>query len=161
MIAAAVANHGKLMVPYLVDTLTDPNGEIVYAGTPELDREVVGRSTAGELRELMRHTVTAGTSRRSFRGFFRGKYSDADVGGKTGSLTGTDPQGKYDWFVGYGELNGRAIAVAALMVNTERWRVKSSWLARRSFEIFLDPRRLDAGGRELAQAGRGRGRPLR
>ena len=57
------------------------------------------------------------------------KFDDVEMGGKTGSLTGTNPKGKCDWFVGYARYGKHRIAVAALTVNEKKWRVKSSALA--------------------------------
>jgi cell division protein FtsI/penicillin-binding protein 2 len=94
-------------------------------------------ATASEIRSLMKETVLHGTSRGSFRGFFRKDFMDFDVGGKTGSLTGFDPKGKYDWFVGYAHSSGRKIAVAALTIHEKQWRVKSSYLARRAIESYF------------------------
>ena len=45
------------------------------------------------------------------------QYEDVEMGGKTGSLTGLNPKGKCDWFVGYARYKGQRIAVAALTVN--------------------------------------------
>lgn len=139
VMAAAVANRGLIMEPYFVDHVFDWEGNRIYGVEPQPMQIAVDPETAEELKELMRATLIRGTASRTFKGFFKGDLKDADAGGKTGSLTGDDPPGKYDWFVGYAELNGRTIAVAALTVHREYWRVKSSYLARRAFENYLKP----------------------
>ena len=53
-----------------------------------------------------------------------------EIGGKTGSLTGYSPKGRHDWFVGYAEKDGRKIAYASLIVNKEKWYVRSAYVAR-------------------------------
>jgi beta-lactamase class D len=94
--------------------------------------------SAEELRKLFKQTVVSGTSRKSFRQIVRGpKYDEVEFGGKTGSLTGADPQGKCDWFVGYARYRDQRIAVAALTVNEKKWRVKSSMLANLYFQRYL------------------------
>jgi cell division protein FtsI/penicillin-binding protein 2 len=98
---------------------------------------VVEESTAHELKKLMQETVRTGTSRSSFRGFFKKRLVPVEVGGKTGSLTGHDPHGKYDWFVGYADDGIHHLAVAALTVHQKTWRVKSAYLARRAMEVYL------------------------
>jgi hypothetical protein len=60
-----------------------------------------------------------------------------EVGGKTGSLTGLEPRGKYDWFVGYAQHGGQKIAISALTIHGKLWRVKSSYLARRAIEQYF------------------------
>lgn len=136
LIAAAISNDGIMMEPYVVETVHSHDGAIIYGAQPKISSVTVDPSTAAEVRALMRETVKRGTSRGSFRRFFRGNLAGLDVGGKTGSLTGVDPKGKYDWFVGFAQTGSRRIAVAALTVHKEYWRVKSSYLARRAFEAW-------------------------
>lgn len=134
MIAAAVANDGVMMEPYLVDSVTNPQGEPLYQASPKRASIVVGPETARQLRELFEQTVHSGTSRKSFRQAIRARnFETVEFGGKTGSLTGLNPRGKCDWFIGYARFGDRRIAVAALTVNEQKWRVKSSKLA----QLFL------------------------
>jgi peptidoglycan glycosyltransferase len=130
MIAASVINDGVMMTPSLVDTVTTEKGDVLYRSTPLLASVTMSEQTAQHLRQLMRETTISGTSARAFRSIVRKRvFSDIEVGGKTGSLTGTDPSGKYDWYVGYAKSDDQKIAVAALTINQEKWRVKSAQLA--------------------------------
>ena len=138
MMAAAVANDGVMMEPYLVDSLVDASGKVMYEATPRQASVVVEPQAAEELRSLFHETVRSGTSRKSFRQItHRSAFDEVEFGGKTGSLTGLNPQGKCDWFVGYARFNGQRIAVAALTVNEKKWRVKSSMLAKLFFDRYL------------------------
>ncbi len=137
LIAAAIVNDGVMMEPWLVGSLHQQDGTKVYEALPKVASEAVDANTAREMRSLMRETVRRGTSRGSFRRFGRGFEDEVEVGGKTGSLTGDDPPGKYDWFVGYADNGPSRIAVAALTVHEKYWRVKSSYLARRAFEHYF------------------------
>lgn len=145
MMAAAVANDGVMMEPYVVDVLRDENGHLMYEAQPRQASVVVDPKAAEELRELFNETVRSGTSRKSFRQIVRGRnaYDDVEFGGKTGSLTGTNPQGKCDWFVGYARFGDQRIAVAALTVNEKKWRVKSSMLAKIFFDRYLKQNRSE------------------
>ena len=138
LIAAAIANDGVMMEPYLVRSAYSPRGEQVYLAEPRVWNLTVDPKTAAEIRTMMRQTVTSGTSSRSFRRFFRGKYSHLNVGGKTGSLTGTSPAGKYDWFVGYAMNGSQRVAFSALTINKKFWTVKSSFLARLAIEKYFE-----------------------
>lgn len=130
MIAAAVANDGVMMEPFLIDSLEDQKGDMLYKSEPRTLSVVMQPESAKELRELFRQTVRVGTSRKSFRKTIRRQlFDDIEFGGKTGSLTGNSPEGKCDWFVGYGRYRDQRIAVAALTVNEKKWKVKSSTLA--------------------------------
>lgn len=138
LIAAAVANDGLMMEPFLVHSLMNEQGETLYRNEPHVLSQVMDGATAFQVRELMRATVQEGTSRKSFRGFERTRnVRVTEFGGKTGSLTGLNPRGKYDWFIGYAMDGNKKIALCALTVHAEYWRVKSSYLARRAFEVFL------------------------
>lgn len=131
MIAAAVANDGVMMEPYIVDQVSNPQGEPLYQAAPKRASIVVGPETARQLRELFEATVRSGTSRKAFRQALKArKFDTVEFGGKTGSLTGTNPKGKCDWFIGYARFGDQRIAVAALTVNEQKWRVKSSTLAQ-------------------------------
>ena len=63
---------------------------------------------------------------------------DLEVGGKTGSLTGNHPKGKYDWFVGYAKRGDRSLGLAVLTIHEEKWTVKSSYLASKAIEQYFD-----------------------
>jgi len=138
MMAAAIANDGIMMQPHMVSALRDDAGEVVYEPTWSVAGQPISSQTASEMRELMQATVKRGSARKPFRGFFRGKHSDIEVGGKTGTLTGADPQGRNDWFVGYAIRGDRRIAFAALCVNVEKWTVKSGRIARMAIESWFD-----------------------
>ena len=57
------------------------------------------------LREAMIRTVTHGTARKniSTRHMARKNYEALTIGGKTGSLDGHDPYGRYEWFMGFAQ----------------------------------------------------------
>lgn len=137
LIAAAIANEGKLMEPYIVSSLKNDKGEVVFTGGPKLSQTVINAEAANEMKVLMGETISSGTSRGAFRGFKKGEFSNVEVGGKTGSLTGNDPEGKYDWFVGYGIAGEQRLAIASLVISKEYWKVKSSYLARKAIEHFF------------------------
>lgn len=140
LIAAAVANDGVMMEPYIVNRVLpdDTQRASMYEAKPAVLSVTMTPESAASVRELMRNTIEKGTGRKSFRQVRALRhYDDLELGGKTGHLTGTDPVGRCDWFVGYARFQNRRIAVAALTINEERWRVKSSYLAARYFEDYL------------------------
>lgn len=57
------------------------------------------------LREAMIRTVTHGTARKniSTRHMARKNFNALTIGGKTGSLDGHDPFGRYEWFMGFAQ----------------------------------------------------------
>lgn len=137
LIGAAIANHGNMMEPYIIESVHTTTGNLLYKVQPKLAQKSVSSQTAEEIKVLMRETVTHGTARQSFKRFFRGEHENLDVGGKTGSLTGMDPPGKYDWFVGYASDGKRQLAFASLAIHAKQWRVKSAQLARIAIEAYF------------------------
>lgn len=129
--AAIIANDGQMVTPYMVESVTDLQGQSLYQAHTRAGVEVVKVGTAKHLRELMRETTRIGSARGAFRGLNRYKvYKGMQIGGKTGSLTGYSPKGRHDWFVGYAEKDGKRIAYASLIVNKEKWYVRSAYVAR-------------------------------
>ncbi|WII72501.1 penicillin-binding transpeptidase domain-containing protein [Bdellovibrio sp. 22V] len=140
MIAASVANDGQVVVPYLVSSMMNDKGEKVYEGGTLTNGTIMTKESAAKVRELMERTVTAGTSRRSFRPIIRDrKFREIEMGGKTGHLTGDNPRGRVDWFVGYALDEERKIAVAAITVNKKFWTVKSAHLGQSMFRKYFGP----------------------
>ncbi|MCG7342779.1 penicillin-binding protein [Sporosarcina sp. ACRSL] len=88
--ATAIANDGKLMKPYVIDKIINPNnGEIVEDHKPEERKSPISAETAKEARKVLASTVTSdkGTARK----FALSGYS---VGGKTGTAEIPNPDGK-------------------------------------------------------------------
>jgi penicillin-binding protein A len=135
MIASAVVNGGHIPAPFLVDEASNQTGEKVYEfeANPDLFHPM-DQETAKSLSLIMESTVTRGTARREFRDYNHHPIlSKLFIGGKTGSFTGTEPAGKYDWFVGFAQSSAdphKKIAFASMIVNRKYWKVKSYHVAR-------------------------------
>ncbi|HLG21640.1 MAG TPA: penicillin-binding transpeptidase domain-containing protein [Candidatus Manganitrophaceae bacterium] len=144
MIGAAIANDGVMMTPCLVDFVLDSNGNKIYECRPRPLANAVSVETAASLKKMMAMTVINGTSRKVFR-VRRGETGlrGITVGGKTGSLTGEDPPGKYSWFVGMAPMDAPEIAVAALVINRPKWRIKATEVAKAGLTAYFhsDPLR--------------------
>jgi cell division protein FtsI (penicillin-binding protein 3) len=86
MAYGVLANGGNLMRPILVDRIISPNGDIVYAATPEAAAHVVGINTATEMRKILARVVTdpRGTASKA-------ETADYSTGGKTGTAEKVDP----------------------------------------------------------------------
>lgn len=87
--AAAIANNGILMKPYLVQAVTDHAGRLVKSFEPEKKRRVVSVKTAKKIQRIMK-TVSdeKGTgSNAAIEGY--------SVCGKTGTAQKVDSGGKY------------------------------------------------------------------
>lgn len=131
ILASTFANKGLIMKPYLVDSKTDSSG-YTEKTTPRILTRAILESTASEVSEMMEYTTTSGTAKRFFKNF-RTNSNQLAIG-KTGTLSGTTPQGRYHWFVGLAPKNNPKIAIAALVIDKGKPRVNGSGLAR----AFLD-----------------------
>jgi penicillin-binding protein A len=108
MVAAAVANNGRLMVPHLVSDVIAPDGRTVTTIAPRLYHQVMTAKTAEEVNLMMRTVVDEGTGTPAQLGNgieFAGKTGTASVG-PTG-LGETQP-----WFIGFAPANDPKVAVA-------------------------------------------------
>jgi cell division protein FtsI/penicillin-binding protein 2 len=134
----AIANQGRMMVPTLTDKVVDAAGGQKEGHTPRELRRLVSPETAAFLTQMLSNTVTRGTSRRAFhdrRG--RPMLAGIDIAAKTGSIDGTDPKGHYSWFAAYAPAHEPRIALVALVINQDRWKIKSSQVGEQALEEFF------------------------
>ncbi|AZQ37397.1 penicillin-binding protein 2 [Streptomyces cyaneochromogenes] len=98
MVAAAVANGGKVRSPYLVERTTRASGATVSTAGSRPAREAMRPSTAVLLKELMVDVVSEGTGSNAW-------IPGATVGGKTGTAQhGLGNSGTpYAWFVSWAQ----------------------------------------------------------
>lgn len=93
----AIANGGKLCKPYMVDMITDVDGDLVRDPAPRCNRKLP--YDAGQLRyirEALASVVTGGTAACAFSGF---PLSEVPVAGKTGTAErGTPRYQDTSWF---------------------------------------------------------------
>jgi peptidoglycan glycosyltransferase len=130
MIAASIIEKGIMRTPYIVDSLTTEEGQELFKSIPMVDSTTMTAKSSEQMQLMMEETIISGTSRKAFKNFNKSKkYRDILVGGKTGSITGNEPRGKVDWFVGYADDQEKSIAIAVVSVNPKHWVVKSSQVA--------------------------------
>lgn len=87
-----------------------------------LDVKKFSDNTYYGLRMAMIRSITNGTARKqiSTRNMARKNFAALDIGGKTGSLDGQDPHGRYEWFMGFAQSKenpDKAIVVVVMQVH--------------------------------------------
>jgi cell division protein FtsI/penicillin-binding protein 2 len=143
---AATLATGMRVTPWWIDRVVDPDGrELVLPERPGPER-VVGEDLAAELRSMLVRTTTHGTARSAFRNRRgRPKLGPVKVAGKTGNLSGKEPRGRYEWFIGAAPAANPTIAVAVVQLQGHLWWSKSSEVAAGVLEeIFCERGRCDA-----------------
>jgi peptidoglycan glycosyltransferase len=138
LLASVFARDGVWQPPHIVAQVRDASGADRTPALPASER-VLPKDIADQIGEMMVRTTSEGTARGSFRDR-QGVYyiTDAEVAGKTGSLTGKRAPGlNYNWFVGYAPAERPEIAFAVLLANEPKWRIKAHYAARRLVQIYL------------------------
>ena len=81
---AACVNGGYLHTPYLVERITDSNGNVTYRHDDTPVRQVISEQTSATVRECLEYVVASGTGKN-------GQVAGYRIGGKTGTAdkTGT------------------------------------------------------------------------
>jgi peptidoglycan glycosyltransferase len=89
MVAAAVANGGKLMVPHLTSRVVNSDGVTVKTITPSVYSQVMSPATAKQVTDLMTKVVEEGTGTGvQFGGIsIAGKTGTASIGAPGSGLT--------------------------------------------------------------------------
>ncbi|MFD8994373.1 peptidoglycan D,D-transpeptidase FtsI family protein [Streptomyces abikoensis] len=109
MMTAAIANDGKLMKPYMVEELRDPDLKTVEKHKPEVMSEAVPPGIAKKVQQMMEDTATKGTGKAAL-------IDGVTVGGKTGTAERGANQKNLAWFISYAKTDeGSPVAVAVMI----------------------------------------------
>ncbi len=78
---SATINGGYLMQPYVLQAISDSDGNIIRQNEPTVTRQVVSESTSRRAAEILESVVSEGTGRNAYVAGYR-------IGGKTGTAEG-------------------------------------------------------------------------
>jgi penicillin-binding protein A len=134
LVASVAANGGLWKDPVLIEPKADAASAAALAVDPESQR-VLSAEAAAALTDMMEETVTHGTARGVFRQ--RG-FQVAGAVGKTGTLADRAPFRDYSWFVGFAPRDNPRVAVAAVVVNDPKWRIRATYVAREAMRLGLE-----------------------
>ncbi len=140
LIAAAIGNQGVMMRPYLIETVRTREGEVLYQAQSKVWTQPISAKTAQDLSRMMRRTVDDGTASRTFQRYGKDLLEKVTISGKTGSLSGDNPPGLYDWFVGFAPAEDPQIAFSAMVVNHQRYKLRGAFVAQEALRIFFRDR---------------------
>ncbi len=133
LIAATAINGGKMLEPFIIKEIISSSGKIIYIhkNVKLLDRPITEK-TAQSLKQMMIATVTKGAAHKNFYNM-NDKYMLPGVvsGGKTGTISGDNPSGLYQWFAGFGEMKGKKIALSSLVIEKPVWKIGGAGAAEK------------------------------
>ena len=109
--ASAIVNGGKLMQPYVVERITDAEGDLVSQTTPTVKAQVITPQTSEIMRRMMESVVQLGGGKNAYVAGYR-------VGGKSGTsqkLDSEDEKARIASFVGVAPMDDPKIAVLIIL----------------------------------------------
>jgi peptidoglycan glycosyltransferase len=105
MVAASVANGGKLMKPHLGDRVVDRDGRTVRRIAPEEQSQVMSPQTASQVGAMMSQVVKEGTGTAA-------ALEGIDVAGKTGTAEVGHGCPNQLWFIAFAPAQDPRVAIA-------------------------------------------------
>jgi peptidoglycan glycosyltransferase len=112
MVAAAIADNGTLMVPHLMDRITDHQGNVVRADQPAVLSQVATAAQAQQVNQLMQGVPKAGGTAAGVLDL------SLDPAVKTGTAQVQAPgvsENTDDWMIGFAPANNPKVAVAVVV----------------------------------------------
>jgi peptidoglycan glycosyltransferase len=131
-VAAAVANHGKLMVPHLTERIVDPEGRTVQQISPRVQSVVMRSSTATAVTAMMKAVVSEGTG-------VPAQIPGVQVAGKTGTAeTQVGDADNNVWFIAFAPAADPTVAIAVTIKGVPGYGATyAAPVARRVMEVLL------------------------
>jgi len=112
LVAAAVANKGRLMKPRLTDRIVRKDGRVKQRIEPDLQAEVMKPETAAQLTAMMSRVVEEGTGTA-------GALAGIRVAGKTGTAeVGANREFTQPWFIAFAPVEDPRVAIAVTVERT-------------------------------------------
>ncbi|MBU0600344.1 hypothetical protein KJ997_06220 [bacterium] len=138
LIAATIANQGKMMSPYMIKKIVDKKGNALMEYRPYEAKAPILSSTAEIIKEMMIQTVHGdGNAHKSFYDKGGRPYLPwIKVAGKTGSLSNGNLN--YTWFVGFAPVDNPQIAIAVMIGNYNTWKAKAGVVARELLKAYFN-----------------------
>ena len=112
MVAAAIANDGDVMRPYVVDEVRAPNLSVLDRTDPQSISKAISSTTAEELTKMLVATVDSGTAAPA-------QIPGVEVAGKTGTAQSTSSRPPYAWFVSFAPAQDPQVAVAVMVQSSD------------------------------------------
>jgi penicillin-binding protein A len=131
-VAAAVANHGRLMAPHLTERIVDPEGRTVQRVSPRVQSVVMKPSTAAAVTGMMEAVVNEGTGTQA-------QIPGMQVAGKTGTAeTQIGTAINNVWFIAFAPASNPRVAIAVTLEHVPgQGAAFAAPVAREVMEVLL------------------------
>ena len=116
LVAAAVANGGAMMKPYVIDSTRDHDGRLLDRTRPSVWKQTMSLETSRILTGLMTEVVRNGTASCCFQ-LANGIQAAAKTG--TAQLNGPgEPERSHAWIIGFAPADAPRYAIAVMLKGT-------------------------------------------
>ena len=131
LIAAAIANGGVLMKPYVVSEVRNYKGVSIEKTRPMRYKKLMSSVEAAQLKTYMESVVLYGTG-KSLAG------KEYEVAGKTGTAeySTTDKSKVHSWFMGFTNPDNPELAIAVVIEGADQSGARAISVAEKVFEAY-------------------------
>ncbi|MDF2538257.1 MAG: hypothetical protein K0S76_1278 [Herbinix sp.] len=131
MIAAAVANDGVIMKPYVIDYIENAYGNPIKNYSPQEHSKPMTAEESELLAKMMREVVKKGTA---------DDLNDMKVkaAGKTGSADHGEGKPAHSWFIGYAPYENPEIAISIIVESSGTGSEYAVPIARKVFDAYFN-----------------------
>lgn len=139
----AIANDGERIRLHVLDR--NDADQRVSAG------RALSPGVAKTLRRMLEVTTRRGTCAKAFtRPDGTKALSSIGVAAKTGTLIGGKPSRMFSWFAGFAPAASPKVAIAVMLANDIKWRMKANVVGRMMLESYFEPELGLKAGRATA-----------
>ncbi len=111
MVVLAIVNEGDLPVPYFVEEIRSPDGDVIQSQPGrDIVQNLISPETAAIAKEMMETVVERGSG-------VNAAVSGMTVGGKTGTAQLGGDQLPHAWFIGFAETADRSVVISVVLEN--------------------------------------------
>ncbi|MCC6627319.1 MAG: penicillin-binding protein 2 [Chloroflexi bacterium] len=133
LVAATIANDGRMMQPHLVSSITTRDGRVLQRWRPAVWRTPINEATARTMRTLMVQTVEQGQGSPA-------RIPGVQIGGKTGTAEIGVGTLTHAWFIAFGPEPDPQIALAVVVEEGGGGGRVAAPIAKRVLEYALQRR---------------------
>lgn len=110
LVAAGIANQGRIMTPHFLKEIRDPQGNVKKTFQPSVWKTATTPDVAAAMTTLMEAVVESGTGTKA-------QIPGVKVAGKTGTAQTVAGAAPHAWFISFAPADAPKIAVAVLVEN--------------------------------------------